>query len=51
MSHAGANDVPFSGRIGIERLKPARYRVALTAVDASLNASPPATRAFKIVKR
>ena len=51
-SHAGANAVPFSGRIGRRKLSVSRYRVTVTATDGAGNAtaSPPSAR-FRIVRR
>jgi hypothetical protein len=48
---AGANAVPFSGRIGKKALKPATYRVSMVATDAAGNKSKPKTIAFKVVKK
>ena len=48
---AGANALPFSGRIGKKALKPGKYRAALVAVDAAGNKSAAKTVAFKVVKR
>jgi hypothetical protein len=44
---AGANDVPFSGRIGKKPLSPGRYRAVLAAEGAEKSRSV----RFKIVKR
>ena len=51
-SHAGANAVRFSGRIGRRKLGVSRYRVTVTATDSAGNAtaSPPSAR-FRIVRR
>ena len=49
---AGPNEKPFSGRIGTKRLRPARYRVALSATDPAGNSSAPLRRlAFRVVRR
>jgi CSLREA domain-containing protein len=50
-SKAGANKVPFSGRIGTKKLKPGRYRAVLTATDAAGNRSLAKTLRFRIVRR
>ena len=50
-SVAGANALPFSGRIGRKALKPGSYRAVLVAVDAAGNRSAAKTIAFKVVKR
>jgi hypothetical protein len=47
---AGANKVPFSGRIGPRPLPPGRYRAVLRATDAAGNRSKPKTVAFRIVR-
>ena len=46
---AGANRKRFSGRIGKATLRPATYRVLLTAVDAAGNRSRTATIAFTVL--
>jgi hypothetical protein len=49
---AGANALPFSGRIGSKALKPGKYRAVFAATDAAGNASQAVKPvAFKIVKR
>ena len=48
---AGANALPFSGRIGRKALKPGTYRASLVAVDAAGNKSAAKTVGFKVVKR
>jgi hypothetical protein len=48
---AGANAVPFTGRIGKKALKPATYRASFVAVDAAGNKSKSKTVGFKIVKK
>jgi hypothetical protein len=48
---AGANKVPFSGRIGTKPLPPGRYRAMLRATDAAGNRSKPKTVKFRIVRR
>ncbi len=50
-SHAGANTVAFSGRIGSKALKPGRYQATLTAADAAKNTSKAQTASFTIVRR
>jgi hypothetical protein len=51
VSHAGANKVAFSGRIGSKALRPGRYQATLTATDAVGNSSKPRTIRFSIVRR
>ncbi len=46
----GRNRVAFSGRIGRRALRPGRYRLRLTAVDAAGNRSVTRTRRFRIVR-
>jgi CSLREA domain-containing protein len=46
---AGADKVPFSGRIGHRALARGRYRVRVTATDAAGNVSEPAAAPFTIV--
>jgi len=46
---SGRRAVPFSGRIGRRALAIGRYRVTVTAIDASRNASRPRTVFFTIV--
>lgn len=46
---AGANQKPFSGKIGSTTLRKASYRATLVAVDAAGNASHGASVDFKIV--
>jgi hypothetical protein len=48
---AGANTVPFSGRIGRKKLGPGTYRARLIATDAAGNRSLTKTLKFKIVRR
>jgi streptogramin lyase len=48
---AGANSVAFSGRIESKKLKPGKYRFAITAKDAKGNMSPASTKSFTIVKK
>jgi hypothetical protein len=48
---AGANSVPFSGRIGRKALKVGSYRASTMVTDAAGNKSPAKTVAFKVVKR
>jgi hypothetical protein len=50
-ARAGANRKRFSGRIGRARLRPARYRVTLTATDTSGNPSRPKRLNFRVVRR
>jgi hypothetical protein len=50
-SPAGATSVPFGGRIGSKRLRPARYQATLVATDAAGNASSAAKMPFRIVPR
>ena len=47
---AGANKVPFSGRIGKKALKPATYRASIVATDAAGNASKTQRKNFRVVK-
>ncbi|MDQ6751618.1 MAG: hypothetical protein M3Z33_12825, partial [Actinomycetota bacterium] len=49
-SHAGANAVAFSGRVGSRALKPGSYQAVLTATDAARNVSARKTLAFKVVR-
>jgi len=44
----GKNVVPFSGRIGRRALSPGRYRLVVTAADASGNTSQPKRKGFSI---
>jgi hypothetical protein len=46
---AGANSVPFSGRIGRRALAPGRYVATLTA-SANGRAGPPSRLAFRVVR-
>lgn len=50
-SAAGANSLPFSGRLGRRTLKPGKYRASLRAVNASGQRSKPSRLSFTIVKR
>jgi hypothetical protein len=51
VSHAGHNQVPFSGRIGGQALKPGRYTAIFVGAAQSGNAMSPAkTLNFQIVK-
>lgn len=47
-SKAGAHALHFSGRVGKHRLRHGRYRLALTATDASGNRSKAARATFRI---
>jgi hypothetical protein len=47
---AGLNELRFMGRVHGHTLKPGRYRLRVTARDASGNASAPRTRSFRIIK-
>jgi len=47
---AGARQVKFSGRMGRRKLKPARYRLTLSARDAAANAGKPVRLRFTVVK-
>jgi len=47
---AGADAVPFSGRLGRRALRPGRYELRLTATDASGNRSRPTALRFTIVR-
>jgi hypothetical protein len=49
-ANGGPNKVEFSGRVGGNALKPARYQAVFTAIDAA-GASAPSTLGFTIVKR
>jgi hypothetical protein len=44
----GLNTVAFSGRVGRKKLKPARYRMTLVAVDAAGNRSVPRRLSFRV---
>lgn len=48
---AGAELVAFSGRIGSRKLKPGKYRFAITAMDTAGNRSKTALQSFTIVTR
>ena len=48
---AGANRVPFSGRMGKRALRPGTYRATLTASDPSGRRSKPLILTFRVVKR
>jgi hypothetical protein len=48
---AGANAVPFTGRIGRRALRPAAYRLVVTVTDAAGNISVPASASFRVVRR
>ncbi|MDX6673270.1 MAG: hypothetical protein QOH11_688, partial [Solirubrobacteraceae bacterium] len=48
-AHAGANRLPFSGRLGERALAPGAYRAAITATDAAGTRSRTATLDFTIV--
>ncbi|MDQ6928787.1 MAG: hypothetical protein M3159_09045, partial [Actinomycetota bacterium] len=50
ISHAGANSVAFTGRIGSKALKPGSYQATLTATVNSLT-SKAQTITFRVVKR
>jgi hypothetical protein len=47
---AGANSFRFRGRVNGRRLRPGRYRLTATAVDASGNRSLSRRVAFRIVR-
>lgn len=47
---AGANTVPFSGRIAGKALRPADYRVTVTSTDAAGNDSPPVRAGFTVLR-
>jgi hypothetical protein len=47
---AGTVSRRFDGRLGSRALKPGRYKLALTAVDAAGNAARPVGVAFKMVR-
>lgn len=46
----GANSVAFSGRIGKKALKPASYRLTITATDSAGNKSKATRASFRIVR-
>jgi hypothetical protein len=48
---AGANGVPFNGRLNGRKLKPGAYTLTVAATDPSGNHGAPASVSFKIVKR
>jgi hypothetical protein len=48
-AQAGANELPFSGRIGRKALRPGSYRARFTARDAAGNASAPRSVRFRVV--
>jgi hypothetical protein len=48
---AGANAVPFSGRIGTKALKPGSYRATIVVADAAGNRSQAKSIGFKVVKK
>ncbi|HEX2234019.1 MAG TPA: hypothetical protein VHG69_11735, partial [Thermoleophilaceae bacterium] len=48
---AGANAVPFSGRIGRRALRLGRHRLTVQATDAAGNDSARRTKRFRIVPR
>jgi hypothetical protein len=48
---AGANSIPFSGRIGRRALAPGSYRVTVTATDPTGNRSKARRASFTIVRR
>ncbi len=48
-SKKGANSVAFTGRLADKALKPGRYRLEVTAVDAARNKSKPADKGFRIL--
>jgi hypothetical protein len=41
----------FSGRVRGRALRPGAYRLEVTAIDAALNSSRPATARFRIARR
>ena len=47
---AGGNLTRFSGRIGKRALRPGRYRVRITAIDAAGNRSAPRSARFRIAR-
>jgi streptogramin lyase len=49
-SHAGKNNVKFSGRIGKKALKVGKYRLTIIASDAAGNKSKPKSLNFRVVK-
>jgi hypothetical protein len=48
---AGANSVPFSGRVNGRKLKPGTYKLTAVPTDLSGNHGRGASTAFKIVKK
>ena len=48
---AGANRVPFSGRLGKRALRPGKYKATLVATDAAGHKSKPLALTFTVVKR
>jgi hypothetical protein len=47
-SSAGANAVPFFGRVANKKLRPARYRATLVATDDAGNPSSPTVLNFRV---
>jgi hypothetical protein len=47
---AGGNLTRFSDRIGKRALRPRRYRVQITAIDAAGNRSAPRSARFRIAR-
>ena len=47
---AGANKVPFTGRLGKRALRPGKYRATLVATDVSGRRSKPVSVAFTVLK-
>lgn len=47
---AGTVSRRFDGKLGLPALKPGRYKLAITAVDAAGNAAHPAGVAFRMVR-
>ena len=47
----GANSTRFTGRLGKRALRPGRYRVLITAIDAAGNRSAPRTARFRVAGR
>jgi multidrug resistance efflux pump len=48
-ARAGRTRIPCDGRVGARRLRPGRYAVAITAIDAAGRASRTTVLRFRIV--
>ena len=47
---AGKRRIAFRGKVGKRKLKPARYRATITAIDAAGNRSKPRSIGFRIIR-